>query len=279
MGLEKRRIIKRRDFLTGIASVPLLGASQDKPEQINVSIKSSHSEDSEPLRLGIIGYGKRGEALLSVVKSTGQNVELRGVSDIFGQRLERGLVDAGSNAKAYKNYLDLLDSDLIDAVIIATPDHWHAPMAIDAARRGKHIYLEKCMTRTPDEALALRDAVRKSGVVFQLGHQGRQRDLNIKARELIDKDTLGKITLIETTTNRNDPSDSWKAEWEELASSATIKLNELLTKEKRVLSRLYSNRLGSVSGARGEKAILQPGKVFWMEELLGLRDRDVRRFT
>ena len=224
MGLEKRRTIKRRDFLSGIASVPLLGASQDMPEQSMGSTKSSHSENSEPLRLGLIGYGKRGEALLIAVKFTGQNVELRGVSEIFGQRLDRGLAAAGANAKAkaYKNYLDLLEDDHIDAVIIATPDHWHASMAIDAARRGKHIYLEKCMTRTPDEALALRDAVRKSDVVFQLGHQGRQRDLNIKARELIDKDTLGKITLIETTTNRNDPSDGWETEGEKIASSATI---------------------------------------------------------
>ena len=81
---------------------------------------------------------------------------------------------------AYKNYLDLLESDDIDAVIIATPDHWHARMAIEAARRGKHIYLEKCMTRTAEEAKILRDTVKKSGVVFQLGHQGRQRDLNLK---------------------------------------------------------------------------------------------------
>ncbi len=92
----------------------------------------------------------------------------------------------------------------MDAVIIATPDHWHASMATEAARRGKHIYLEKCMTRTERRPNALRDTVKQSGVVFQLGHQGRQRDLNLKARELIHKDTMGQITLIETTTNRND---------------------------------------------------------------------------
>ena len=73
------------------------------------------------------------------------------------------------------------------------------------------------MTRTADEAKALRDEVRRSGVVFQLGHQGRQRDLNIKARELVSKDTLGKITLIETTTNRNDPLDGWEGEQLQLA--------------------------------------------------------------
>ena len=110
--------------------------------------------------------------------------------------------------------LDMLDREELDAVIIATPDHWHARMAIDAARRGIHIYLEKCMTRTLEEAFAVRDAVRKSGVVFQLGHQGRQRDLNHKAKELIAKGTLGEISLVETTTNRNDAPTDWSFGWE-----------------------------------------------------------------
>jgi len=136
--------------------------------------------------------------------------------------MERGLAVAGSKTKAYTDYLDLLDSDDIDAVIIATPDHWHARMAIDAANRGKHIYLEKCMTHTADEAVALRDAVKRSGVVFQLGHQGRQRDLNLKARELVANDTLGKISLIETTTNLNDPPGGWKIEDNEMAGIDSI---------------------------------------------------------
>lgn len=165
------------------------------------------------MRLGIIGYGKRGEALVAGLASTsGQaalNVEIRGISEVNELRMKQGLSAAGPKAKAYKNYLNLLDSGELDAVIIATPDHWHAPMAIDAAGRGLHIYLEKCMTRTMDEARSLRTVVKQSGVVFQLGHQGRQRDLNIKARDLINNDTLGKITLIETTTNRNDPDDGW----------------------------------------------------------------------
>ncbi len=95
-------------------------------------------------------------------------------------------------------------------------------MAIDAANAGKHIYLEKCMTRTIGEAISLRDAVKNNNVVFQLGHQGRQRDLNLKAKELIDKGTLGKITLIETTTNRNDPFAAWVWPIHEKASRDTI---------------------------------------------------------
>ncbi|MCK4746838.1 MAG: Gfo/Idh/MocA family oxidoreductase, partial [Bacteroidales bacterium] len=156
-----------------------------------------------------IGFGFRGEQLARATQEGDLNIENRGISDIYNSRLEKGVALAGKNAKGYKHYKELLASDDIDAVMIASPDHWHAKMAIDAANAGKHIYLEKCMTRTVGEAIDLRDAVKKSKVVFQLGHQGRQRDLNLKAKELIEKGTLGKITLIETTTNRNDPFAAW----------------------------------------------------------------------
>ncbi len=208
--------------------MPLLGSSRKIPKEKDLG--SFSLEKSDALRLGIIGYGKRGEELLetSINTQAGQtdlNIEYRGVCEINDLRLERGLAAAGSKARAYKNYLDLLDSDDIDAVIIATPDHWHARMAMDAANRGKHIYLEKCMTHTSEEAKSLKDAVKKSGVIFQLGHQGRQRDLNIKAKELIGNDTLGKLTLIETTTNRNDPVDGWKTEGDEKLSKDSIDWN------------------------------------------------------
>jgi len=215
MGLHKKKPIKRREFLAGIASVPLLGTTRDVEESKTGLKTSMPVKETDSLGMGIIGFGNRGAELVKALDAEGLNTEIRGVCEVNDQRRERGLVAADSGAGAYKNYIDLLDDNNIDAVIISTPDHWHAPMAIDAAMRGKHVYLEKCMTRTPDEAVELRDVVRKSGVVFQLGHQGRQRDLNIKARELIDRDTLGKITLIETTTNRNDPGNGWKAEWED----------------------------------------------------------------
>lgn len=227
MGLQKKRTIKRRDFLASVASVPLLGTTRVIPDKSDGFSGAQPHISGDPLGLGIVGFGNRGEELVRAILNpqaalSDLNIEFRGVCEINNLRMDRGLDAAGSKAKAYTSYLDLLDNDDIDAVIIATPDHWHARMGIDAAKKGKHIYLEKCMTRTPDEAKTLRDVVKRGGVVFQLGHQGRQRDLNIKARELIVNDTLGKITLIETTTNRNDPGDGWKTEEEETVSSKSI---------------------------------------------------------
>jgi predicted dehydrogenase len=219
---KNSRFVKRREFLASIAALPLLGTRENLYVGYNDTGKDSSVNPDLPLRLGIIGYGNRGEVLCQEVLQSNQKPVIGALCEIFHLRLERGLAAAGRDVRDYRNYLDLLDDKNIDAVIIATPDHWHARMAIDAARRGKHIYLETCMTRTAEEARALRDAVKSSGVVFQLGHQGRQRDLNLKARELMANDILGKITLIETTTNRNDAEGEWKAKEGELAASEKV---------------------------------------------------------
>lgn len=220
-GFNTRRTIKRRDFIAGIGSVPLLVNSGERAGQKTDSSDYQIKNPKGPIRVGIIGCGARGEALIRAIPND-SNMEWRGVSEVYDARLKKGLDLTGSLSKGYKNYLTLLEQEDIDAVIIATPDHWHARMAIEAAHHGKHIYLEKCMTRTLKEAIAVRDAVRQNGVVFQLGHQGRQRDLNQKAKELIGNDTIGKITLIETTTNRNDSPVEWSFGWEGKADQESV---------------------------------------------------------
>jgi predicted dehydrogenase len=109
----------------------------------------------------------------------------------------------------YDDYRDLIADENVDAVIIATPDHWHAPMAIEAAKAGKHIYCEKPMSWSVEETYELRKAIRETGVVFQLGHQGRQTEAYNKAREIIDNNVIGSVNLIEVTTNRNTPNGAW----------------------------------------------------------------------
>lgn len=199
----------------------MLVNSDDPAVNKRFSENSRSESKNDVIRVGIIGCGARGETLIRAAPED-VNLEWRGVCEVYDARLEKGLALTGKDSRAYKHYHDLLDRDDIDAVIIATPDHWHAQMAIDAARKGKHIYLEKCMTRTIEEAIALRDAVRQSSVVFQLGHQGRQRDLNQKAKGLIDNGTIGKITLIETTTNRNDSPVEWSFGWEGKANKESV---------------------------------------------------------
>jgi len=149
------------------------------------------------------------------------NIEITGICDLFDVHAERAMAAAsnkgregsdgarGKSAKRYANYRDLLAAKDVDAVIIAAPDHWHARMTIEAARAGKHVYAEKGFTRTLEEVYQVRSAVKESGIIYQLGHQGRQTESYIKAQEAIEKNLLGKINMVEVCTNRNSPNGAW----------------------------------------------------------------------
>ncbi|MFC1542219.1 Gfo/Idh/MocA family protein [Candidatus Latescibacterota bacterium] len=244
-----------------------LGMDGDIP---TIVPSSSVNSSGKQIRLGIIGYGSRGEYLLraagfahnSWIESMKQannedimdkrledfvnqddlNVIFNGVCDVFDIRAEEAIetVSKGANTgkentgvKRYRRYTDMLKSDDIDGVIIATPEHLHAQMAIDAANAGKHIYLEKPMTKTIPEVDEVIDAVKKSGVKFQLGHQGRQTDSYMMARKIIEKDILGKISLIEVTTNRNDPNGAWIYSIHHEASPMNIDWRQFLGNSQR----------------------------------------------
>ncbi len=122
----------------------------------------------------------------------------------------------------FRSYKELISSPDVDAVVIATPDHWHGPMSIEAAKAGKHIYCEKPMTWTVDETYEVRRIVKENNIVFQLGHQGRQIESYAKATEAIEKGLLGTINLVETTTNRNDPGGAWVYDIHKDATPETI---------------------------------------------------------
>ena len=149
------------------------------------------------------------------------NVQVVGVCDVFDMRAEKGIKIASegiqpngeaNNLKGVKRYLryqDMLANPEIDAIVITAPDFHHAHMTIDAVKAGKHVYCEKGMTMTEDELHKVYAAVKESGVVFQLGHQNSKNETFKIAKELIDKNVLGKVTLIEASTNRNSKHGAW----------------------------------------------------------------------
>jgi predicted dehydrogenase len=175
------------------------------------------------------------------------HVEITAVCDIFDVHAENA-IRAGSNIyregkngrvgrepKRYLHYKELLAAPDVDAVIIAAPDHWHGTMAMDAIRAGKHVYMEKPMTWTVPETYALRSLVKENPhLVFQLGHQNRQIEAYERARQIVEKGLLGKITLIETGTNRNDPNGAWVYPIHEKASPKTIDWKQFEGDPKRI---------------------------------------------
>ena len=203
----------------------------------------------EQIRVGLIGFGIRGKQLMRAIgfaepsyidtlteakknnpndtrldvflEQDDLNVVVNGVCDIFdvygetarlaGANINKQGIDGkpGPLPKRYRTYQELIAADDIDAVIIASPDHWHGTMAMDAARRGKHVYCEKPLTWTIPETYMLHKVIKDTGVVFQLGHQGRQTASYQKAAEIIRSNLLGHVNLIEVCTNRNSPNGAW----------------------------------------------------------------------
>src|SRR5205814_7775746 len=129
---------------------------------------------NDRLRIGVIGAGGRMRQLLNAAESTGVPFEIASVSEEYTPRREE--VKSRTNATSATMYLDhsnVLDDKSIDAVIIATPDHWHVRIAVAALAAGKDVYLEKPVTHTLDEGEALEKGVRSSRQILQCGMQQR----------------------------------------------------------------------------------------------------------
>ena len=195
---KQKKLWSRRRFLTtaaagaaGVAVIPHL-----------TGCKSKVAEDS--IRLGFIGLGQQAMFLLNGFMQV-PGVRAVAGCDVYGikrERFERRVKafhdKAGTKAdvKTFEKFEDLLALEDIDAVVIATPDHWHALIAIAACRAGKDVYLEKPMTFTIKEGQELRKVVRETGRVFGLGSQQRSSPEFQHAVKLVQAGTLGKITLV-----------------------------------------------------------------------------------
>ncbi len=213
----------------------------------------------DPIRLGIIGFGIRGKQLLrasgfatdkwlkeakeradenpldtrlkSFMEQENLNVKLTAVCDVFDVNAQEALNSFNrddNKIKRYRTHTELLESGDVDAVIIATPDHWHAPMAIDALNAGVHVYVEKPMTHNISETYALRDAALNSKAVLTVGHQHRQTQSFLTAQNVIDQNILGHVSLIQVSTNRNSDNGAWQYNIHEKASPSTIDWDQFI---------------------------------------------------
>ncbi len=262
----------RRDMLKSLAGIPVLGTvwfagaklttSAKKEKQFlleTLNIKAAAPPPTgpmtgNPIRLGIIGFGIRGEQLcralgfatkewLANMKEAAEknpndtrlkefldqenlNIKITAVCDIFDVNAERVLNSFSTPENKVTRFLthkEMVNSGQVDAVVIATPDHWHAPMAIDAINAGVHVYVEKPMTHNVSETYTLRETVRSNPkIVFQVGHQHRQTQSFLTAMDIINKKTLGHVSLVTTNTNRNDDNGAWQYDIHEKASPETI---------------------------------------------------------
>ena len=174
--------LNRRSFLiagglTALASSRVLGAN-------------------DTLRVGVIGAGGRMNDLLNAADKAG-NCQIVAVSDAYGPRREAVKQRSNGLATTHVNYHEVLDQHL-DAVFIASPDHWHVRMAVDALASGKDVYLEKPVTHTLEEGATLTRAVRSSKQILQCGMQQRSWSHFRDAVDLIQGGSLGRVPQVRT---------------------------------------------------------------------------------
>ncbi|HUB79685.1 MAG TPA: Gfo/Idh/MocA family oxidoreductase [Bryobacteraceae bacterium] len=163
------------------------------------------------VRFGIIGAGARGAELLRDSLACA-NTECVGVADIYSRRLEEVRAIAPA-AHLHAEYRRLLEDPAVDAVFIATPQHLHAEHFIAALDAGKHVYLEKTMAFTVDDAKQMRAAFERAGNrrAVQIGHQFNSSGHAADAARFLQPDLMGKITFIQARMYRNTPAG--KPQW------------------------------------------------------------------
>src|SRR5947208_7487684 len=148
---------------------------------------------SDRIVMGVIGSGGRGTFVMTVFQKD-QTVSVGAICDVYEPNLERALATAakgGSHPKAYRNYKQLLDDKDINAVLIATPEHWHHRMVLDALAAGKDVYVEKPLCQTPEQGAELVAAEEKSKQIVQVGMQRRSYDLYLEGRKIVAEGTIG----------------------------------------------------------------------------------------
>ena len=149
---------------------------------------------NDRLKGGIIGAGGRGKYLTGEFKEIG--VEMAAVCDVYEANLNGGLKAASTGAKAYDNYKKLLEDKSLDIVVVATPDHWHARMTIDAVEAGKDVYVEKPMAHTIEDGYRMIEATRRTKRVVQVGMQRRSFDLFHEGYKVMHTSGIGDVRLV-----------------------------------------------------------------------------------
>jgi len=193
----------RRHFLqTSTAGLAASGlAAQDRVDK--------KISPNDRIRVALIGAGGMGTGDAESSQEV-PGVELVAVSDIYQGRLIRAKERWGNQLFTTRDYREVLARRDIDAVLIATPDHWHSQISIDAMEAAKDVYCEKPMVQRVDDGRAVVEAQRKTGRIMQVGSQRVSSIVYEKARELLQAGAIGELNMVEAWWDRNNAIGAWE---------------------------------------------------------------------
>ena len=208
---SRRSFIKKASLTTAaLGSAPLLISGTQNQEHFLERIYTSKTyASSDHINLALIGTGIQGiydtQSALQV-----DGVQLVAACDLYTNRLERAKELWGEGVFVTRDYREILNRQDIDAVIIATPDHWHQTIAVAALKAGKHVYCEKPMVQNFNEGQEIINAQKQTGKICQIGSQGMSSLGNEKAKQLYEEGAIGDIVMLDMYNDRYSAEGAWQ---------------------------------------------------------------------
>ena len=205
---SRRKFVKKlaaTSLLAGSGSMAVLAESQ----KIQTIKSRKPFAANDQVNLGIIGMGIMGfNNARTATRVPG--VKFVGACDLYQGRLTRTQEIFGSQVDITRSYQELLDREDIDAVVIATSDHWHQRLAIAAMEKGKAVYCEKPVVQKFEEGAALLETQKRTGKILQVGSQRVSSILSQKAQDLYHSGAIGDLVLVESWIDRYSPMGAWQ---------------------------------------------------------------------
>ncbi|MDO1513359.1 Gfo/Idh/MocA family oxidoreductase [Maribacter confluentis] len=232
---SRRSFIKRATLTSAVlgTSPYILTASNNEIIALKRSYGNTVYSANDHINIALIGSGIQGiYDTQSALKVDG--VKLVAVCDLYTGRLERAKELWGDHLFVTRDYRELLELKDIDAVLIATPDHWHQTIAVAALKAGKHVYCEKPMVQNFNEGQEIIKAQKLSGKICQIGSQGMSSLGNEKAKELYEDGAIGDIVMLDMYNDRYSAEGAWQYPIPTDADPKTIDFDTFLGKAPKV---------------------------------------------
>jgi len=208
--MSERDATTRREFIRQVGAAAAAGAmasTGERPAAQTMAAKGRVIGANDRINVGFIGCGGRMNTHIRRVMERNKergDVQAVAVNDIWDKRTQRAREATGVDERSvYHDYREICARPDVDVVVIASPDHWHHPQAMEALRQGKDVYLEKPMTYTVDEAREIADAVKATGRVLQVGSQYTSMDHFWKAKKAIADGLIGEVMWASGGFGRN----------------------------------------------------------------------------
>jgi predicted dehydrogenase len=230
----------RRSFITNAAKaaigatfIPTINTAQDRVRNMKTLSRDRNTfTANDQIQVALIGSGGMGVADATTA-ITVPGIKLVAVCDLYDGRLEQAKKRWGNDIATTRDFNEILSRKDIDAVIIATPDHWHKDISVAAMNHGKHVYCEKPMVHEISEGAAVVQAQTKNKVVFQVGSQGMSSLGNEKAKQLLKDGAIGQLNYAEGFWARMSPTGAWQYPIPADASPSTVGWDTFLANTKK----------------------------------------------